>query len=197
MMDDAQILIGLKSGDRKAWDLLYDLLYTKVYFVTQAIVDETMEAEDIAISALAKFWVKGPENFETFLQVKTFIFRTARNAAFDYKRKAKVQRSRSQDFTYVVNTTEDIATKKAEEALFKVEMLQILAYEIEKLPGQCREIFKLVIIENMPRQQVAEQLNISISTVHNQVANAKNKLKQVFTEKELIILLLLINLCSN
>jgi RNA polymerase sigma factor (sigma-70 family) len=196
-MDDAQILIGLKSGDRKAWDLLYDLLYAKVYFVTQAIVDETMEAEDIAISALAKFWAKGAENFETFLQVKTFIFRTARHAAFDHNKKARVQRSRNQDFTYVVSITEESATKKAEGALFKVEMLQMLADEIEKLPEQCREIFKLVFIENMPRQQVAEKLHISISTVHNQVANARNKLKQVFTERELIILLLLINLCSN
>jgi RNA polymerase sigma factor (sigma-70 family) len=196
-MDDAQILIGLKSGDRKAWDLLYDLLYAKVYFVTQAIVDETMEAEDIAISALAKFWTRGAENFETFLQVKTFIFRSARNAAFDHNKKAKVQRSRNLDFTYVVSITEESATKKAEGALFKVEMLQMLADEIEKLPEQCREIFKLVIIENMPRQRVAEKLHISISTVHNQVANARNKLKQVFTERELIILLLLINLCSN
>jgi len=196
-MDDAQILIGLKSGDRKAWDLLYDLLYAKVYFVTQAIVDETMEAEDIAISSLAKFWAKGPENFETFLQVKTFIFRTARNAAFDYNKKARVQRNRSHDFTYVAITTEEAAIKKAEGALFKVEMLQMLTDEIEKLPEQCREIFKLVFIENMPRQEVADKLNISISTVHNQVSNARNKLKQVFTERELIILLLLISLCSN
>lgn len=196
-MDDAQILIGLQSGDRKAWDLLYDLLYAKVYFVTQAIVDETMEAEDIAISALAKFWAKGAEKFESFLQVKTFIFRTAKNAAFDYTKKAKVQRSRNQDLTYVADTTEESVTNKAEGALFKVEMLEILTDEIEKLPEQCREIFKLVFLENMPRPQVAEKLHISLSTVHNQVANAKNKLKQVFNEKELIILLLLVSVCAN
>lgn len=196
-MDDVEILMGLKSGDKKAWDLLYDLLYAKVVFITQSIVDETMEAEDIAIKSLVKFWDKGAENFETFLQVKTFIFVTARNAAFDYHKKAKVQRNRNRELTYVVDTTENSSFKDIEGAIFKVEMLQYLVDEIEKLPPQCREIFKLVFMENMPRPEVAAKLNISVSSVHNQVAIARQKLKQVFKEKELIVLLMLVTACYN
>lgn len=197
VMDDAQILIGLKAGDKKAWNLLYDLLYKKVYLVTYAIVNEMMEAEDIAISALAKFWAKGPKHFETFKQAESFIFRTARNAAYDYCKKNKVQRSREEDLAYLSAKEESFIKNPGEPALFEAEMLRVLTEEIEKLPEQCKKIFKLVRIEKMPVPLVAEKLNISPSTVRVQCGIARKKLQQIFTEKELVILLLLMALCPN
>lgn len=196
-MDESAIFIGLKSGDKKAFDLLYDLLYDKLCFFADAIIDDEMEAEDIAIHSLTKFWEKGPKDFEVFPQVKTFIFRTARNASLDYLKKAKVQRTHHQNLVHINSEAEESIAERAERALYKMEMLQMLADEIEKLPAQCRETFKLVVIENMPREDVAGKLNISLSTVNNHCANAKKRLRQIFSEKDLIVLLLLYGLCPN
>jgi RNA polymerase sigma-70 factor (ECF subfamily) len=196
-MDEALILIGLKAGDKQAYNLLYDLLYEQVCFYVEQIIKDEMEAEDIAIHSLAKFWEKGPKDFENFLQVRTFIFRTARNAAVDFLRKTKVQQKVHRNLVYMTPTTEENSAEQAELALYKIEMLQALVNEIERLPDQCREAFKLVFIENMSRHDVAGKLNISLNTVHSHCANAKRKLQQIFSEKELIILLLLIGLCPN
>src|SRR4051812_34115966 len=92
-MDESLILDGLKTGDKKAFNLLYDRLFEQVCFFAEQIVKDEMEAEDIAIHSLAKFWEKGAENFESFLQVRRFIFITARHASFDYLRKVKTQRA--------------------------------------------------------------------------------------------------------
>lgn len=196
-MDEAQILIGLKAGNKKAFDLLYDLLFTKIRFYTEQIIKDEMEAEDIAIHSLAKFWEKGAGDFESFNQVRTFIYRTARNAATDYLRKTKLQKNHHRNIVYITTEFEENIAELADRAKYKVAMLQTLAEEIENLPEQCKEIFKLVFIENMPRPLVAEKLNISVSTVNSHCSNAKQRLRQVFTEKELIILLLLIGLCPN
>jgi RNA polymerase sigma-70 factor (ECF subfamily) len=196
-MDEAKILTDLKADDQKAWDLLYNLLYKKVYFFTRCLIDEKMEAEDIAIGALVRFWEKGPEHFDTFLQAKAYIFKTARHAALDYLEKARVQRRRQIDLVSLNGTTEENIAERAEQARYKVEMHQVLYDEIEKLPEQCREAFKLVYVGNMPRVAVAERLNISLSTVHNHIAHAKSRLRQIFSEKELIILLLFIGFCPN
>lgn len=196
-MDEALILNGLKAGDKKAFDLLYDLLYEQVCFYAEQIVKDEMEAEDIAIHSLAKFWEKGANDFENFLQVRTYIFLTARNAAFDYLRKVKTQKTVHRNLVYMTTQMEESIADLADLALYKVEMLQFLLEEIEKLPEQCRETFKLVFIEKMPRPLVAEKLNITLNTVHSHCANAKNRLRQIFSERELIILLLLAGLCPN
>lgn len=196
-MDEALILNGLKAGDKKAFDLLYDLLYEQVCFYAEQIVKDEMEAEDIAIHSLAKFWEKGANDFESFIQIRTYIFLTARNAAFDFLRKVKTQRTVHRNLVYMTTEIEESIADLADLALYKVEMLQFLTEEIEKLPDQCRETFKLVFIEKMPRPLVAEKLNITLNTVHSHCANAKNRLKQIFSERELIILLLLAGMCPN
>ena len=196
-MDEALILDGLKAGDKKAFDLLYDLLYEQVCFYAEQIVKDEMEAEDVAINSLAKFWEKGANDFENFMQVRRYIFLTARNAAFDFLRKVKTQRTVHQNLVYMTTQMEESIAELADVALYKVEMLQFLLEEIERLPEQCRETFKLVFLEKMPRPLVAEKLNITINTVHSHCANAKNRLRQIFSERELIILLLLAGLCPN
>ena len=196
-MDEALILDRLKAGDNKAFDLLYDRLYEQVCFYAEQIVKDEMEAEDIAIHSLAKFWEKGANDFESFIQVRSYIFLTARNASFDFLRKVKTQRTVHRNLVYITTEIEESFADLADLALYKVEMLQFLTEEIEKLPEQCRETFKLVFIEKMPRTLVAEKLNITLNTVHSHCANAKNRLRQIFSEKELIILLLLIGLCPN
>lgn len=196
-MDEALILNGLKAGDKKAFDLLYDLLYEQVCFIAEQIVKDEMEAEDIAIHSLAKFWEKGAVHFETFSEVRAFIIKMARNASFDYLRKTKTQRKLHRNVVYMYGETEESIAERSDLAEYKVEMVQFLTEEIERLPEQCRETFKLVFIENMARADVAEKLNISLSTVNSHCSNAKQRLRQIFTEKELGLLLLLVGLCSN
>lgn len=196
-MEEAQILIGLKAGDKKAFDLLYDLLYEKLCFVTEQIVRDDMEAEDIAIKSLTKFWVKGADDFETFAQVRSFIFIVARNAAFNYLNKMKTQRAHHKELSFIISEKEESMAERAELAMYKMERIKAVADEIEKLPEKCREAFRLAVLEKMPRPLVAEKLNISLDTVHSHCANAMNRLRLVFSEKELMILLLLAGLCSN
>jgi len=193
-MDEAQIFVGLKAREEKAFNMLFTLLYAQVRFYIEQITKNESESEDITMLALSTFWEKGAEEFQSFPQIKAYIFKTARNAAFNFLKRSKVQHTHQQNLTYLATEAEDILS---DATLYKVEMLQVLLEEIEHLPEQCRETFKLVFIENMPRPEVAKKLDITLNTVHGHCANAKKRLRQIFSEKELMVLLLLINLCPN
>jgi RNA polymerase sigma-70 factor (ECF subfamily) len=193
-MDEVQIFIGLKARDEKAFNKLFSLLYAPVRFYIEQITKNELESEDITMQSLIKFWEKGADEFQSFPQIKSYIFITARNAAFNFLKKSKIQHTLQQNLTYLATEAEDML---AETSLYKVEMLQVLYNEIENLPEQCRETFKLVFLENMPRPDVAQKLGITLNTVHGHCANAKKRLRQIFSEKELIVLLLLIDLCPN
>lgn len=196
-MHGEQILESLKSGDRNAWELLYDLLFKKLYFFSMQLVGEKMEAEDIAIGSLAKFWEKGPHSFETFSEVERFIFLSARNASIDFIRKTRLTKIHHKNLVVTTGDFEESIAELADRALFKAEMLQNLYDQIEKLPKKCRQTFKLVFLEKMPRLDVARKLNITLETVNSHCANAQKRLLQIFSEKELMILLLLLGLCLN
>lgn len=193
-MDEVQIFIGLKAREEKAYNMLFSLLYAPVRFYIEQITKDELESEDITMQSLIKFWEKGADEFQSFPQIKAYIFITARNAAFNFLKRSKIQHTHYENLTYLATAAEDML---AETSLYKVEMLQVLFNEIENLPEQCRETFKLVFLENMPRPEVAQKLGITLSTVHGHCANAKKRLRQIFSEKELIVLLLLLDLCPN
>ena len=50
--------------------------------------------------------------------------------------------------------------------------------EIKNLPGGCREVFNLYVIENYSHQQIAEALEITLSTSKSQYHRARQLLKE-------------------
>ena len=194
-MDDMLIMQGLKQGEEKAFNLLFDLLFPRLRFFTQQITKNQLESEDISINALVKFWEKGADDFESFLQVKKWIFTSARNAAFNYLKRTHVQETYRKTLASGLSEVEE---KKEEQAFYKLEMMmKALEDNVGKLPSQCGEAFRLVYLEKMPRTEVAQRLNISPGTVNVHCAEAMKKLRKIFSEKELAILFLLTVLSNN
>jgi DNA-directed RNA polymerase specialized sigma24 family protein len=54
-----------------------------------------------------------------------------------------------------------------------------------------------VYIEKLPRPRVAEILNITAGTVNVHCANAMKKLRKIFSERELAVLLVAVGVCAN
>jgi RNA polymerase sigma-70 factor (ECF subfamily) len=58
------------------------------------------------------------------------------------------------------------------------EELRVIVYKaLDKLPPKCRAIFILCRFEGMKYKEIAQQLNISVKTVENQMSIAIFKLK--------------------
>jgi RNA polymerase sigma-70 factor (ECF subfamily) len=144
------------------------------------------------MNSFAKVWEQSAR-FNSIDEIKAYLFTIARNAAFNYLRKI---RSRHNYETHLANQPKE-EESLSEKLRFEVEMLERLRQEIEKLPDQCREVFKLAYIQRIPRAEVAEKLNISLGTVHVHCSNALNRLRQRFSEREFILMLLFLELSRN
>ncbi len=55
---------------------------------------------------------------------------------------------------------------------------QIHPSEIKALPSGCREVFNLYVIENYSHQQIADALEITLSTSKSQYHRARQLLKE-------------------
>lgn len=73
--------------------------------------------------------------------------------------------------------------------LLKLEslILEKIFSEIDKLPDKCQQVVKLCFFSKLSRREVATLLNLSKNTVDSHVKYAIQKLKNVFSEKDLAL----------
>jgi len=58
------------------------------------------------------------------------------------------------------------------EVVNKNELEQQLSKSIEKLPEQCRIIFKMSRFEELRYQEIADKMGLSVKTIENQIGKA-------------------------
>jgi RNA polymerase sigma-70 factor (ECF subfamily) len=192
-MDELKIVYGLQKRELEAFNMLFNSLYVGVQYYVEQITNNSSEAEDIAIQSFVKFWEQDLTKFETIEKIKNFIYNIAKNSSIDFLRKQKVIEGNEATISYLT----DQEAYVIERTNYKIEMLDFLQSEIEKLPTQTKTVLKLVYFDNLTSREVAERLKISDGAVRNLCYQAIQKLRKRFSENELMILLLIIGIYKN
>jgi RNA polymerase sigma-70 factor (ECF subfamily) len=98
---------------------------------------------------------------------KSYLFITARNAAYDQARRNQVLSIESVAEMATFPVIEELPG--AREILTRDQELEILAAAIESLPRRCRLVVKLRKLRGLSYQEIAQQLGISVHTVNAQL----------------------------
>ncbi len=64
------------------------------------------------------------------------------------------------------------ATREPDPAAQRRSEVQTLAHALAELPERSRNIFKAVLLNTMPRSNIAERFGVSVSTVNSEVQRA-------------------------
>lgn len=192
-MNDAQIINGLRVRETKAFDAVFDQLFRPLCFFAAQMVRNEEEGKDIAIESFAKLWsVQDP--FQSIKQVRVFLYKTAKHACLNYNDKQRSRENYNRELLYLSKEAEENTIEKFQ---MQASMLEILLKEIERLPEKSREAFKLSYLKGLSNSEIAKMLHITESTVRSHINNAKHVLRLSFTEKELLVLLLLLRFCEQ
>jgi RNA polymerase sigma-70 factor (ECF subfamily) len=186
---EGELIALFKDGNRKALQHIYDLHYkTLCYFANKLIMDQP-QAEDIVADSYVKLWnLRG--NFDTLVNIRAFLYITVRNACFNFLRQAKRITTAQQEMLYLLQTeSEQIEFQEIEASL-----LDKIYAEIEVLPKQCREVFKLFYLAQMNTTEIAQHMKLSRNTVQNHKIRATKLLRTAFLKKNLLPVLVL---CSS
>jgi RNA polymerase sigma-70 factor (ECF subfamily) len=126
--------------------------------------------------------------FETEINIKAFLYITARNRSLDFlnaqKRKQDAQKGMAQEMS------NDILLQYEYDIMD--ELVDRLNKAIEGLPPESRKIFKLLFYEQMTPSEIADQLRISVQTVYTQKNRAIKALRLFLLGKSLSLPWLLI-----
>jgi len=181
---EAMIIEQLHRGDTEAVKYIYNIHYQPLCYFAERLTGNKSEAEDIAIESILKL-LETKERFDSLSNIKAFLYISVRNACFNFLRAMQRHNSSHREIFYLTPEGEEDA--KNEMVLARV--LQEIYEQIETLPPQCREIFKLIFLERKTTAEIAKLLGISSQTVLNQKSIAIRMLRSTLLKKELLMVI--------
>lgn len=178
---EGDLIAMFRRGDRMALKNLYDLHYkTLCYFAANLVLDRP-QAEDIVADAYVKLWAIRT-NFDSLANIRAFLYITVRNASFNYLRYARRITAAQEEMLYLMQN--DSAQVQFHE--IEASLLDKIYGEIETLPKQCREVFKLFYLEKLTTTEIAERMKLSRNTVQNHKIRAMKLLRTALLKKNLL-----------
>lgn len=107
--------------------------------------------------------------------IKSFLYTSVKNMAMNAKRRNTVFDRIRDNITIQESDDRDILDE-----LITAELIGALHRELNQLPEGCQRICRLIYLESMKYEEVAQELNVSVNTVKTQRSRAINLLKNKF-----------------
>ncbi|RZL44520.1 MAG: RNA polymerase sigma-70 factor, partial [Pedobacter sp.] len=169
----------INEGHVKPFTQFYNQFFQKLLLATDKHVKDVHVAEEIVQDVFLKIW-ENPENLEKIISIKAYLYRSVINAGINHLNRQKNIDEHHQKIA--INFTDEDLIELDEEN----ELVVLLHREIEKLPQQCKKVFKLNRFEHLKYKEIALALNISERTVENHIANALKILKKALLDDKVV-----------
>jgi RNA polymerase sigma-70 factor, ECF subfamily len=177
---DEDLVLSAQQGDDRAFAELVERHYTSCLKLALSILRDKSDAEDEVQNACWKaFEHLGQFNREA--KFSTWLTRIVVNQCLMRLRQAKRAKLFYMDDTQlgdeVVTLELRDETPTPEEQLGNREIASVLEQEINRIPPLLREVFILRDVKELPMQEVADRLNISIAAAKSRLLRARLELR--------------------
>jgi RNA polymerase sigma-70 factor (family 1) len=169
---DDQIIAQFCTGDRKAYEVIYNHYYKDVFFIAWLFLRDKQMTMDIASEVFLRLWGQR-KRFGKAGELRGWLIVASRNASLNKLRSRQRQEMMKKGVSFLTST----CLPSYEDQLIEVEVLRDLLKEVESLPPRCREVVDLLFFQGKKTKEVAVVLGISPSTVQSHKRNALVKLR--------------------
>ena len=154
------------------FDRIYVTYYSRMFRFAKEYVLFDEDDENVVQDVFLLLWEKR-EVLDIQVSLGSYLFSLVKNRSLDYLRHKVVAEEYRQELTFKLSALEQLNyTFTSEE-----DIEQAVTKAIDKLPERCREIFLKSRIEGMKYREIADELDISMNTVENQMSIALKKLR--------------------
>lgn len=178
--DDFQreLLKQIAAGNETAFRQLYHHFYKKLLQFAFVLTKQKEVAEELVEDVFIKFW-KNRHAAENIRNVRVYLYTAAKNMCLNYL-SSKMQENITKPFDAI--NIELAGTLSPDQILIYRETYAKIKRAIETLPPRCKMIFKLIREDGLKYKEVAEILNLSISTVEVQMSIAIRRIAFIIKE---------------
>lgn len=172
-MTDQELNNRLQKGDKNALKILFDRYYDDLFRYGMKLILNRETAEEIVQDIFISLWEKHKER--DISSFRHYLFKAVKNRSINYiKRNVpsfnQIEDERIFNESYEVTPHEQMANR---------ELAELVENALGKLPKRCALVFSLSRNSDMSYKEIAEELDISVRTVENQIGIALKKLREM------------------
>ncbi|MFB6454413.1 RNA polymerase sigma-70 factor [Chitinophaga sp. Hz27] len=183
------LMPAFQQGAAESFNTFFKEYYKPLCFFADQLLGSMPDAEDIVKDSFVKLWNKRSD-FDHPRSIKSFLYTTTRNACLNHLRHQKVHDHFQQEMIYLDDKKgEDLILQR----MIQSELIQSIYREIEKLPEKRQQVFRMIFLEGLKNDEIAEKLGISVFTVKEHKAKALAQLRLRFNDTQLGLFLILVS----
>lgn len=167
LLSDQELLNQCKLNDERAFNTLFDRYFKRLFNFGFGLIQDEEVAKEIAMDVMMRLWQKKGD-LVIGDELLPYLFRSIKNAVYNHWRKSKI-------ITHSLEVFEDSLQNSVPSADSNLEFKELekqYADFLNEMPEQRRKIFHLSRNENLTYAEIADQLNLSVHTVRNQMSSS-------------------------
>jgi RNA polymerase sigma-70 factor (ECF subfamily) len=166
-LPDNEILMAIRLGNERVFEHLFKQHYASLCRYADSIVKDLDDAEEIVQTVFVTIWEKRL-NIDIVQSLKSYLYRAVHNHCLNRLKHNKIKEVHQEYVGYFGEQHYEAVTEVVERNELEVKIKEA----IEKLPEQCKIIFKLSRFEELKYQEIADKMGLSIKTIENQIGKA-------------------------
>ena len=171
-----------------AFEQLFKAHFKALHAYANAMLQDEDASEEIVQNMFMRLWEKR-EVLSIQTSVKAYLYKSVHNDTLNLIKHNKVKLKYENHAAYVMKNE----SNKASDTFELRELEERLREAMNDLPQQCRTIFQMSRFEELKYKEIAEQLNLSVKTVENQMGKALKIMRLKLADFLPILILWLLN----
>ncbi len=174
------------------FEKLFKTHYSRLCSYANLFLNDPDAAEDVVQEVFFKLW-KNHDDLVINTTIKSYLFRSVRNGCMNVIDHISVREA------YKIVNENDIKDSEGNliDETIVSELEQRIKETIDLLPPERRKIFILSRFDGLKYREIADQLNISVKTVENQMYQALRFLREKLVDYLPLIMLIFKGLFRN
>lgn len=162
----------LAKRDSSAFEEVFKTYFKNLHAYACTILKDEADAEEAVQQVFFKLWERA-EHLSFSGSVAAYLYRAVHNQCLNQLKHQQVKANHQLHVAYSMKNESVNGPVK----MISKELEQKIREALNELPEQCRTIFQLSRFEEMKYREIADQLDISIKTVENQMGKALKQLR--------------------
>lgn len=180
LISERRLLAQLKKGSLIAFDGLFDHYSSRLFYFAFGYLKSEADAEEIVQEVFMKVWERRTFIKEE-LSFKSYLFTIAYNAIQKQFIKRNYQREYCNSLLLSADETDNVTV----EGVNYHSLKELVDRLVNQLPPRRKEVYIKSRNEGLSTKEIAQEMNISIKTVENQLTQALKFLKENLAHENL------------
>lgn len=183
MTSTSQSFININN--EKTFEGIFKAHYESLVFFALKYVNDEAVAEELVQEMFSNLWIKS-ETLFIKTSLKSYLYGAVRNACLNYLKHEKIKQAHA---AYEMQHQSSVVN---DDFLEFDELQDKINAAFDKMPEKCRQMFEMNRYEGKRYQEIADELDVSIKTVENQMGKALKILRNELKDYLILIFWLLV-----